>query len=604
MSVAPAAGQRQPVDDIFLDHPSMDSNATTAPAANARPVQSIFRDRAILDASVARTASGRWFLTGTPQRDGPKDGVRLWTSRDGKRWQSLGAVHAAGRRVLAPDVAIGGDQLFLTFQDQDGCARIATGLIAQPSGRYRESPCLVPDAADPSLFVDRDGGTYLLWAGGMIARLTPDLNALAEDPRFLKPDQAAFAKPLPAGQDWPVRVRIGEKGATMFRDGERYVVVASEITNRMRSPTEDVFMATAPTPYGPFTRRFLAVPHAGRTSIITGTDGRMSATYNPQCADRYAVLCEQVALVPLERTPDNRLRPVPSVLTEGGTVAALRPAEPIIGIRDPSVTRGPDGGYYLVGTTGRNRQAVGELALWQSSDLRRWSETRLTFDRADLGRTFRNSVALWAPELRWVEKDRTFYLAFSMMERDVGGKTWLYRSTTGRAEGPYRNVAPAHLVEGIDGFVFEDDAGVYLLWGGGWLGQLNARRDGFKRPPVRLVDTDGENVGYEGNGLARIGDRYVITGAEWNGPLRTHGTYDMMYGSARSIWGPYGKRQVGAAHAGHGTVFQDRGGGWWTTMFGNDVTAPFRKKLGFVPLHATEDGLSVRAGESGTQQTR
>jgi hypothetical protein len=601
-SSAGVAQQRQPVDDIFLDHPSMDRNATTVPAADAVPVGAIFRDRALLDASVARAANGTWFLTGTPQRDGPKDGVRLWTSLDGKRWRALGAVHAAGRRVLAPEVAVHGARLLLTFQDQDGCARIATATVGQPGGPYRESPCLVADAADPSLFVDKDGGGYLLWAGGMIARLSRNFDALAEPGRFLKPDAGAFARPLPAGQDWPVRVRIGEKGATMFRDGDRYVVVASEVTNRMRSPTEDVFMATAPTPYGPFSRRFLAVPHAGRTSVVRDANGALSATYNPQCADRFATICEQVGLVPLDRIPDGRLRPAASVLTEAGVVAGLQPVTPAIPIRDPSVTRGPDGQFYLVGTTGRNREAAGELALWRSPDLRNWTETRLNFDRGGLGRSFRNSVALWAPELRWVEKDRTFYLTFSMMERDVGGKTWLYRSTTGRAEGPYRNVARAHLVEGIDGYVFEDGDGLYLLWGGGKLGRLNAARDGFDRPPVALVDSDGEPVGYEGNALTRIGGRYVITGAEWNGPLRTHGTYDMMFGTARSIWGPYSKRQVGAPHAGHGTVFQDRSGNWWTTMFGNDVTAPFRKQLGLVPLRLdVEGGLSVKSagGEAG-----
>lgn len=596
----PAIGQKKPVDDIFLDHPSMDRNATTHPAPDARPVRAIFRDRAIVDASIARAPDGSWFLTGTPQRDGPKDGVRLWTYRDGAEWQSLGAVHAKGRRPLAPHVTVYRDRLFLTFQDQDGCARIAAGKVSQPDAPYRESPCLMADVADPSLFMDDDGTGYLLWGGGHIARLNQDFSKLAEAPRFLKPDPALFAKPLPEGQDWPVRVRIGEKGAAMTRDGDDYVVVASEITNRMRSPTEDVFMASGPTPYGPFTRRFLAVPHGGRTSLLRGADGRLNATYNPGCADGFAIFCEQVGLVPLDRTPDGRLRPATSVLTEASAVAALEPVSPPIGIRDPSVTTGPDGSYYLVGTTALNKEARGELTLWHSPDLKGWTQTRLRFDRAGLGRTFRNEVELWAPELRWVANDRTYYLTFSMMERDVGGRTWLYRSTTGKAEGPYRNVTKADMVEGIDGYVFDDGGSLYLLWGGGNLGLLNAARDGFERPPVKLVDSDGEGVGYEGNGLVRVGDDYVITGAEWNGPLRTHGTYDMMYGSSRSIWGPYSKRRIGAPHAGHGTVFQDRDRNWWTTMFGNDVTAPFRKKLGFVALEADGKGglRTAPAGEA------
>lgn len=593
----PALAQKKPVDDIFLDHPSMDRNATTHPSAQARPVEAIFRQRALLDASLTRSGKDGWFLTGTPQRDGPKNGILLWTSPDGRDWRSLGAVHARDRRVQAPEVLARGDRLYLTFQDQEGCARIAIGSAGAPQAAYREGACLVDDADHPSLFIDDDGAGYLLWGGGWIARLKTGLDGLAERPRFLKPGSQAFSKPLPDGQDWPVRTRIGEKGATMFRDGARYVVVASEVTGRMRSPTEDVFMATAPTPYGPFTRRFLAVPHSGRTSILRDPDGALWASYNPQCADSFALFCEQVGLVKLESGPDGRLRPAASVLTEAGVVARSRAAAPGIAIRDPSVTLGPDGRYYLVGTTSKNRQEAGELALWRSGDLNRWDETRLTFDRAGLGRTFTDSVALWAPEIKWVERDRTFYLVLSMMERGVGGKTWLYRSNSGRAEGPYANVTGSNLVEGIDGFLFEDDDGLYLLWGGGNLGKLNVKRDGFERPPVKLVDADGEHVGYEGNALAKIGGTYFITGAEWNGPLRTHGTYDMMSGAARSIWGPYSKREMSAPHAGHGTVFKDQAGQWWTTMFGNDVTAPYRKMQGFAPLRVNGAG-SLRTDDT------
>ena len=155
----------------------------------------------------------------------------------------------------------------------------------------------------------------------------------------------------------------------MIKRGDRYVIAASEITGRMRSSTEDAFMATGPTPYGPFTRRFLAVPHAGRTSLLQDAAGSLLATYNPQCADRFAIFCEQVGFVRLEQAADRRLRPDSSVLTEGGATARLQPVQPVqpvqpaIPIRDPSIAHGPDGTFYLVGTTGKNREGAGELAL-------------------------------------------------------------------------------------------------------------------------------------------------------------------------------------------------------------------------------------------------
>lgn len=578
--------RRPPADDIFLDHPSQDKNATVMPSANARPVESLFASRALLDASIARSSNNEWFLTGTVLRALPRDGIQLWTSRDRRSWRSLGIVHAKGERVTAPDIAVHGDSLYLTYTDAAGCARVARGSAAKPAEPYVGSPCLVKNAADASLFIDDDGSAYLLWGAGMIARLQTDMQRLAETPRFLKPDPALLATNPPPGKDWPVRTRVGSAGAAMFKDNGRYVLLANEVTGRMRSPTDDVFMAEAPTPYGPFSLRYLAVPHAGQSSIVRDDQGALYASYNPKCEDDFSLFCEQVGLVPLERSPDGRLRQSANILTENSAVASARPLLTSEMMRDPSVALGGDGQYYLVGTQGGFGYAYpnGGITLFRSQDLKTWEKGATVFNWKGLGRTFKNTAELWAPEITWVDSDQTYYIAFSIMERDVGGKTWIYRSKTGKAEGPYENVARENFVQGIDGFLFEDGGDLYLLWGGGNLGKLNAKRDAFDGPVRRLVDTDGEHIGYEGNALIKIGDTYFVTGAEWNGPLRTHGTYDMMYGSSKSLFGPYTKRRLGAPHAGHGTPFRDKEGRYWSTMFGNDVTSPWRRQFGLIPL--------------------
>ena len=179
-----------------------------------------------------------------------------------------------------------------------------------------------------SLFVDRDQTGYLLWGGGHIAKLAPGFAKLAEAPRFLKPDQTLFAKHPPVGKDWPVRTHVGRTGAEMFRDGDRYVLAASEVTGRLRTATEDLFVAEGPTPYGPFSMRMLAVPHAGRGSVVRLDDGRLAAAYNPKCDDGFALFCEQVGLVPLERAPDGRLRQAASVITEDSAVTASNRRSP------------------------------------------------------------------------------------------------------------------------------------------------------------------------------------------------------------------------------------------------------------------------------------
>src|SRR3546814_17498831 len=84
----------------------------------------------------------------------------------------------------------------------------------------------------------------------------------------------------------------------MVRDGDRYILAASEVTGRMRTATEDLFVAEAPTPYGPFTMRALAVPHAGRGSIVRLDDERPAAIYTPKCHDGVAMFLAQVGLGP------------------------------------------------------------------------------------------------------------------------------------------------------------------------------------------------------------------------------------------------------------------------------------------------------------------
>lgn len=601
--VAPVAAQEAKVkvapkvaDDIFLDHPSMDRNAAVMPALDAKPVTPLFHQRAIGDASMARLPDGGWILTGTTLRNGDRHGVELWTSADGKAWKKIGPARISGpgitpgdvaERYLAPSVTVAGERLYLAFADKTGCARIAVGAAATPGGDFTASPCLVDGAEDVSLFVDRDGTGYLLWGGGQIARLAPGFAKLAESPRFLKPDQALFAQHPPVGKDWPVRTHVGRRGATMVREGDRYLLAASEVTGRLRTATEDVFVAEAPTPYGPFTMRMLAAPHAGKPSIVRLDDGTLAAVYNPRCEDGFALFCEQVGLVSLERAPDGRLRQASSVITEDSAVASRHALVTSETIRDPSVTLGGDGFYYLAGTLGGfgKQRPDGGVKLWRSADLEKWDEVGFVFHWEGMGYDFKDHVAeLWAPEIHWSARDKTYYLAFSVMERGVGGKTWLYRSTSGKPDGPYANTAESFLVEGIDGFPFEDEDGFYLLWGGGGIGKLNAARSGFDGPVRKLVDVDGDAVGYEGNALIKVDGVYFLTGAEWNGPLRTQGTYDMMYASSKTLMGPYSQRRIGAPHGGHGTPFRDKEGRYWYTMFGNDVTAPWRMHFGLVPI--------------------
>src|SRR3546814_6161030 len=140
---------------------------------------------------------------------------------------------------------------------------------------------------------------------------------------------------------------VGTIGGTRVRGVDRNVRASREVTGRMRTATEDLFVAEAPAPYCPVTMRARGVPHAGRGSIVRLDDERLAAVYNPKCDDGFAMFCEQVGLVPLERSRDGRLRQPASVITQASGVAA--PQAPVTRetMREPPVTRGGDGVYHI-----------------------------------------------------------------------------------------------------------------------------------------------------------------------------------------------------------------------------------------------------------------
>lgn len=584
--------QADEVPRLFNDHPSSPFNAINVPAVDSQMLKPAL-DELLVDVSITVAGDGNYYLTGTWLKGGQKNGIYLWRSPDLANWQELGPVYDSGEqgsRYSAPEVHWFDGQFHLAAVDRWGCLRIMRSKKSE--GPYQVSPCIVEDVTDPSLFRDDDGQVYLLWGRGFIAPLKKDLQSLAAEPKFIKPAHEAFADySYPRGKDWAAADRVGDGGAFMKKIDGRYHLFANEVTGRMQSPTDDVFVAESDGIFGPYGMRYLAVPHAGQTSVFTASDGTLYATYSAQVADKYAAVRARPSLVPLERSDlRKRLRPAGSVRLEDTVTATRRVVLDAETLRDPSITLGGDGNYYLVGTQDGYgyRKGDGGVRLYRSADLQHWENAGWIWQWQDLGRDIPDNTMLWAPEFRYVKADDTYYLTFSLWE--PRGRTWLFRSSSGKPEGPYENVTDSYLVEGIDGYIFEDDDGkVYFLWGGGLLGELNEQRNGFVNEPVRLQTVENHHVGYEGNALSKINGKYVLTGAEWNGDLRLWGTYDMMYGVSDSLSGPYSKALIGVPHAGHGTVFKDKNGDWWTTMFGNDMTAPFRLHFGLVPIEISED---------------
>lgn len=295
----------------------------------------------------------------------------------------------------------------------------------------------------------------------------------------------------------------------------------------------------------------------------------------------------------------------------------LPPVRPLFDfpVRDTCVCVGPDGQYYLTGTTGHPTwwQTNDGIRVWRSKALdTAWKPLGLVWslDRdATWARGFREGRgekrrAVWAPEIHYLKG--TFWLAYCM---NYGG-TGLLRSTSGRAEGPYVDVKPdGPLTSQIDASLFQDDDGrVYFLFQNGRIARMKDDMSGLAEKPRLLAPAGAKHVGFEGAFLAKVCGKYHLLGAEFNRiPGAGHRFYDCMIATADSVYGPYGKRYLALPHAGHNMLFRDTSDRWWSTFFGNDPGAVFRERPAILPITFDADGRirpSARTARPGDEVPR
>jgi len=298
-----------------------------------------------------------------------------------------------------------------------------------------------------------------------------------------------------------------------------------------------------------------------------------------------------------------------SAAQETGQARLLQPAldEPL---RDPSICRGPDGVYYLTGTSASTRpdgaldfDNNAGIRLWKSADLQKWDDLGFVFAitkegglgynlfgflrnhhaRPDVPDAPRDLRGMTSPEIHYL-KD-TFWITFSQN----GYGTGLLKSKTGKAEGPY----DFHAVitsQGDDPSLFQDkDGKVYWLWSPAWIAEMKEDLSGLAGAPRLLTCVPNSKMGDD----VLLGDRgpflffadgaYYLTMADARERLGIN-TNDTMVGRSATLFGPYSKREIMVPHGGQTTVFQAPDGSWLATFSGQDRYAAFRDRAGFVPL--------------------
>lgn len=274
-------------------------------------------------------------------------------------------------------------------------------------------------------------------------------------------------------------------------------------------------------------------------------------------------------------------------------------------VRDVSICVGPEGWYYLTGTTANNPAGshdktgwwyVNEgIRIWKSKDLKKWESLDLVWSLdkdATWARGFKTNEegnrrrSVWAPEIFYL--NGTFWLTYSMNYGGCG----LLRSMTGKAVGPYVDVSKDGPLTGeIDASLFQDDDGrIYFVYKNGKIARMKDDMTGLAEKPHLLKPINSGHVGFEGAFLTKNDGKYILLCAEFNSRSDSLSTYDCMVAVAENINGPYSDRYLAIPHAGHNMIFKTPDGQWYSTFFGNDKKAAFTEKPGILPIEFDTDG--------------
>lgn len=382
------------------------------------------------------------------------------------------------------------------------------------------------------------------------------------------------------------RKNPGTVGGMLFCSGKRTFYVCSDTFGRCAQENGDTFVCEV---YGldrPFSRRYLAIPNGGAACMFTGRNEQIYAAFVGQT--KSSCVYAKAAVLPMEMASGQFLRPDGNAYLESLPSSQLIKANGVDLLRDSFVFAAPDDWYYLTGTSlgegDSHLSMTSAIRLWRSRDLKTFEPLGTVYDYRSEPSSWQNHVSRdlnsWAPEM--IFHAGTYWITYS-----TSPGCGLLKSISGRPEGPYQDMGRV-VNRGIDSGFFKDGDTLYLIWQNGWIAPLSDDGREMLEEPVLLLPWDGQEVGYEGVGLIKVGKKYVLYAAEWNGDFRIDGSYDMMYSVADHIMGPYSQRRCLVPHGGHSCLFYDHNGTLRYTIFGNDRTAPFRRSLGIGTIAVQE----------------
>jgi xylan 1,4-beta-xylosidase len=279
-------------------------------------------DQFLRDTSIVLADDGNYYMTGTtggpemmivtsdlsvwkspdlihwsPVRDLPRQSTVVWNlDRDGPKWMQTVTMRDGEpfRPLWAPEIHYINHTFWIPFSVPRHGITILKSTTGKAEGPYEVA--IKPDeplstGIDASLFRDDDGTVYSLYGGGWIAKMKPDMSGLAEQYRHIT---SASGK------------EVGFEGVYLFKDhGVYQLCVADFVLGEYNT-----YIATAKSLDGPWSERYLAVPHAGHANLFRDKQGRMWSTFFGN--DRHSPYHAEPGIMPLSQDSKGRWRPDPA----------------------------------------------------------------------------------------------------------------------------------------------------------------------------------------------------------------------------------------------------------------------------------------------------
>ncbi|MGM0883778.1 MAG: family 43 glycosylhydrolase [Bacillota bacterium] len=277
-------------------------------------------DYPLRDTSICLGGDGFYYMTGTtgyPDWWAVTGDIQIWKSEDLANWTPL--ITEPRKRTTVWNVDRDGTwQKTITFRDGApfrplwapeihylkgtywltySLPRLGNGLLrsisGKPEGPYADaldSKVPISLAIDASLFQDDDGQVYYLCDNGKIARMNDEMTGLAEELRLLQPANAEH---------------VGFEGTYLFKANGRYYLAGAEFING----EYHCMAASAEHVYGPYSDRYIAIPHGGHNMFFQDKNGGWWSTFFGN--DPHAPFQERPAILRIEFDEDHRIRPMP-----------------------------------------------------------------------------------------------------------------------------------------------------------------------------------------------------------------------------------------------------------------------------------------------------